>query len=301
MGLAVLFAIAGAATADAASITASSGGFTYAAAVGEGMELDATVDGRELVLADTAATALTGRLPNSCTSTAADVGIAIRCDAPGPQTLRLTGGESGDRISAWQLPRRVSLLARLGNGDNIVEGGSGDDDIRGGDDRDTLYGGPGTDLLVGGDGNNYLRGNGGDDIVRGGAGALDFLIGDGGNDSITGGAGVDYITGGGGDDQIDAGADNDDIGAGAGDDVILGGGGDDELRGGTGADRFAGGAGADLLRARDGEGDDLDCGAGGDDIARIDGLDDANSKTCEKIRTADTATTEPVDVNAPTF
>jgi Ca2+-binding RTX toxin-like protein len=280
--------------AGAASLRDTSDGWRYVGG-GEDNAVIAIADGTDLVLTDTGAAALDS-IPAGCTDESAGIAVAVRCSARGQQELRITLGDGNDTITAFELPRRFTLDADVGNGDNVVEGGSGDDRIVGGIDRDTLYGGPGDDFVSGGAGNDYVRGNGGGDDVRGGDG-LNFLFGDGGDDVLRGGSEFEYFTGGRGNDVILAGGGADDIGAGAGDDIVYGGAGDDEIRGGAGADRMYGEAGADLLRSRDGEADRLDCG-GGADVARIDaGSIDSASRSCEQVKRADAVIVDPPDVD----
>ena len=283
--------------ASAATLRSTADGLRYTTT--DAATLSAVTAGRDLILTDAGASELSGRLPANCASEPAAQGIVVRCDAPGAQVLRLDLSASADTVAALELPRRVALIVRAGDGDNVVEGGAGDDQLLGGAARDTFYGGPGADVVDGKDGSNYLRGNGGDDVLRGGA-EIDFLIGDGGDDVIRGAGGIDFIDGGGGNDYVDGGAGFDDIGGGNGDDTLIGGADDDELRGGRGADRMLGGGGDDLIRARDGERDTIDCGSGSADIARIDaGEIDEARRSCETVRQADAAIAEPVDVNAP--
>lgn len=280
------------ASAGAATLRADDGVLRYR--TDEAATVTAFTDGHELVLVDSTATSLDRALPDECVVEPVDAGIGARCDARGPQLLRISTGDAPAQIAAADLPRRVALDVRLGDAENVVEGGAGDDRIIGGAGRDTLYGGPGDDLVVGGDGNDYVRGNGGDDDVRGGEG-LNFIFGDGGNDVLRGGSSFEFFTAGRGDDVVYGGDGGDDIGLGAGDDIAYGGDGDDEIRGGSGADRIFAGAGDDLVRARDGEGDEIRCGAG-TDVARVDAaeLDEAR-RSCEKVRQADVPAVDPAD------
>jgi Ca2+-binding RTX toxin-like protein len=282
-----------ASTAGAATLHGDRDGWIYTGG-GEANTVTVVADGNALVLTDTGAPSLDS-IPPGCTDESAGIAVAVRCSTRGQQMLEIVLGDGNDTITATGLPRRFTLDADVGSGENVVTGGSGDDRIVGGDGRDTLYGGPGDDLVSGGAGNDYVRGNGGDDKVRGGSG-LNFIIGDGGDDLLTGGDDFEYFTGGRGNDLILAGGGADDIGAGGGDDVVYGGGGDDEIRGGAGADRMFGEAGADLLRARDGESDRLDCG-GGADVARIDAGSIDSTKACEQTRRADAAVVDPPDVD----
>lgn len=295
--IAAVVALATVGSASAGTLRGNDNGLRYES--DGAMTVRVWNEGRDLILVDTAATQFDRELPRTCAIEVVDAGVGARCVAPGQQELRITTGDGNSWITAWELPRRVSLHVKLGTGDNIVEGGSGDDRIDGGAGRDTLYGGPGDDRIDGNDGNDYLRGNGGNDDVRGGEG-LNFLFGDGGDDLLVGGSSFEYFTGGRGDDVVRGGGGNDDIGLGAGDDVAHGGDGDDEIRGGAGQDTVHAGNGDDLVRLRDGEGDTVQCG-GGNDIARVDaGEVDMARRSCEKVKQADAAIVDPVDQETAT-
>jgi Ca2+-binding RTX toxin-like protein len=125
------------------------------------------------------------------------------------QTLIFDLGDGNDMLDASLLAASVGLIARGGEGNDILVGGSG---------NDVLIGDGGRDIIIGNDGNDVILGGDGDDIVNAGNG----------NDVVLGGAGDDQIAGGRGDDTLLGGDD---------DDLLIGGLGFDYLDGGSGTDR----------------------------------------------------------------
>lgn len=207
-------------------------------------------------------------------------------------TLRIAGGNAGEKISVKPTPGDPSLLtARTKNRDtgavvvkqfnaadvdgiHILGRGSGDmiviassidlpAIVDGGEGDDMIFGGGGDDVIYGGDGDDVLLGRRGIDAVFGQAGN-DWIWGNRDNDRLEGGSGHDKIWGLLGDDVILGGSGDDVLFGGQGDDVMDGGEGNDMLWGGAGNDTMTGGSGDDLLLG--GVGSDTLVGEEGDDI-----------------------------------
>ncbi len=150
------------------------------------------------------------------------------------EKISLTGGESNNRISAYQSYFSANLAGKGGN--DTLTGGYGNDILSGGEGDDTLDGGEGVDTvretvdadfrvignrlesydsntkinlgrdelrniekisLTGGESNNYLEARDFDGNVN--------LSGKDGDDTLIGGRGNDTLSGGDGDDTIDGG------------------------------------------------------------------------------------------------
>ena len=167
-----------------------------------------------------------------------------------PKSLLEDDNEGMARIF-FTLSTPIRLIARGGQGNDVIHGGSA---------ADQLIGGPGNDLLQGGDGRNVLRGGNGRDTLVGGAGH-DRLFGGAGDDQLFGKAGRDRLLGNSGDDWLDGGD---------GPDLVLGHHGRDVLRGGTGRNRLAGGSGKDWIYRQGGM--DIISGARRDDLIADDTL-----------------------------
>ncbi len=186
--------------------------------------------------------------------------------------------------------------ARIENEGSIAEfwGEAGDDVLRSaGDGSSYFYAGDGADTIAGGPGQDWVLASNGGDRLSGGAGEdtvsyrpNDFYITE--DTSQNPAAGVRISPDGVADDGQpgegdDVGADFERfLGSDFGD-VILGGpageeidawAGDDRISGGPGRDTISGGGGADVVETRDGEADRFSCGdAHAGDAAFVDPLD----------------------------
>ncbi len=187
-----------------------------------------------------------------------------------PGTLRVDGGDAGERITISGSRTGLAAEVNGGGGDDVIvlglagtalfRGGNGNDTITGNSKKDVLYGDAGNDVLTGaadhdalygGDGNDTLNGDAGDDKLYGDAGN-DTLNGGLGVDTFFGGSGADVLNGGDGNDILDGEDGDDTVNGDAGDDRLYGRAGNDVMNGGLGVDYIYGGAGADILRGGDG-------------------------------------------------
>jgi hypothetical protein len=132
-----------------------------------------------------------------------------------------------------------------------VDLAAGDDGLQVADDFETgvvARGGEGHDLLVGGAGGDTLLGGAGEDYLEGGDGS-DRLVGGGDRDVAYGMSGNDELHGGGDQDHLDGGAGRDRLAGHGGPDILAGGEGADQIEGGPGADVLAGVEAADGIEA----------------------------------------------------
>jgi uncharacterized protein (TIGR03118 family) len=131
-------------------------------------------------------------------------------------TLEVELGAGDDRVDATD----VRLLARGGDGNDLLNGGSRDDDLSGDAGDDRVNGRAGDNAIDGGDGNDVLLGQAGNDVIFGGTGN-DFIDGGEGDDVLAGGAGSDVLIGGAGNDRIAGGAGLDTLFGGTGSDIFV--------------------------------------------------------------------------------
>ena len=129
------------------------------------------------------------------------------------KTITIDAGPGNDGISASDLEAEITLIARGGEGNDVLLGGAG---------NDILFGQDGRDILISYAGNDFLSGGEGGDIIFSGAGN-DSVIGGNGNDVISGGNGNDTLRGGNDHDSLDGGADFDFLDGGAGTDSAING------------------------------------------------------------------------------
>ena len=125
------------------------------------------------------------------------------------QTVVVDTDRGDDVINASNLDAAFALIARGGEGADILFGGSGNDVLLGEEGRDIIIanggndfvsGGDGNDILISGDGNDVILGADGNDVLSGGRGNDILLAGDD-NDTLNGGADVDFLDGGSGQDS----------------------------------------------------------------------------------------------------
>ena len=128
---------------------------------------------------------------------------------PDLQTVVVDTEEGDDVINASDADATFALIARGGEGNDILFGGAGNDVLLGEEGRDIIIandgndfvsGGDGNDILISGDGNDVVLGADGNDVLSGGRGNDILLAGDG-NDTLNGGADVDFLDGGAGQDS----------------------------------------------------------------------------------------------------
>ncbi len=124
---------------------------------------------------------------------------------PDLETVIIDGEEGDDIVNATDLQAGIALIARGGDGNDIMFGGDGNDVMIGEDGRDIIIANDGNDFVSGGEGNDILISGNGNDVVLGGDGN-DVLSGGNGNDILLAGDGNDVINGGAGTDFIDGGA-----------------------------------------------------------------------------------------------
>ena len=128
---------------------------------------------------------------------------------PHLQTIVVSTDDGDDVINASNVDAAFSLIARGGDGNDILFGGAGNDVLLGEEGRDIIIanggndfvsGGDGNDILISGDGNDVLLAGDGNDVLSGGRGNDILLAGDG-NDVMNGGADIDFLDGGAGEDS----------------------------------------------------------------------------------------------------
>ena len=117
--------------------------------------------------------------------------------------IRVECGGGEDLLGLWDV--KVPVIARGGDGDDLIETGAGADEIDAGAGQDAVDGRKGDDTLTGGADRDRIEGGKGDDMLAGEDGA-DVLRGGRGDDQIAGGDSGDLIAGGAGTDQISPGA-----------------------------------------------------------------------------------------------
>ena len=284
-------------TAQAATVSTTSGKFTYAGAAGEKNTASITRTDAGFLVRDISVredgTAAALQAGEGCVLLA--LGYAT-CTAGDGGYARIDGGDSHDTLTAINdgaSAQRYEMLGGAGSDD--LTGSTGLDIIDGGDGRDVLRGGAGGDVLVGAGGDDDLDGGDGDDRVDGGSGS-DELDGGAGNDTASwwqetgdvtvtldnvrndGLAGEDWaldierVQGGSGNDVLAAGATPAFLEGGAGDDALTGSAGGDNLLGSDGDDTITAGAGDDLVFGMRGA-DSVSAGAGADRVYADDGDD----------------------------
>jgi Ca2+-binding RTX toxin-like protein len=227
MAVAVLPAVA-----DAATVASKDGRVIYTAGPGETNALTVAASASAVVLSD----------PNALITP----GVGCKAAAPSHQVTCPRGGvteiqaELRDRGDAVAVKPSVSesVLARGGDGDDLLRGGAASDELLGAAGKDTLDGGPGAVA-------DQLSGGGGTDTVDYSArtkGVVVILSGTAGDgeageqDSV--GPDVENALGGSGDDRLS--------GTG-GPNALAGHGGDDSLQADKGADTLNGGGGRDQV------------------------------------------------------
>jgi hypothetical protein len=252
-------ALAGPASADAATATLSGARLSVTAGSGEANRINVAEDAGGFTITDFVPLAA----GSGCQRVNA---VMVRCPTSAAGRRVFVDARDGDN--------RVVLKTAVGT----------DGELRGGDGRDRLYGDDGNDLLLGGDGVDTLQGGPGFNTIDGGLGD-DFLYGGVGRDRLSyrtrrRAVRVDLVHNSGGQrgekdllDEIEE---------------VIGGRGADKLRGtkrpdvllggpGRAKDDVVGRGGADVLvgrRATGGGGSDridgrvLDCGGGRDTIVR---------------------------------
>jgi Ca2+-binding RTX toxin-like protein len=176
-GKALLLGIAvvcvSAASAQAATVSVSSGTLSYTAAAGVANATTVFTDGTYVSVLDPATTLAAGA---GCTTVSA---TEVKC--LGVTAIAIDAGNQNDTVSFSSAITQPATIS----------GGDGDDNI---------YGGSGTDQISGGEGNDALASG------EGGSQADDWEIvnGDAGNDTITTGSGDHKLDGGTGADSIAA-------------------------------------------------------------------------------------------------
>ncbi len=185
-------------------------------------------------------------------------------------TIILDAG-AGDDIVDGSALGSITLVAGLGQGNDLALGGLGNDAINGGPGDDTIRGNDGSDLLFGSEGDDSLVGQRGFDQIEG-QGGNDTLIGNRGGDTLFGGDGDDLAFGGAGGDRLGGNSGNDDLRGQGDDDTLQGGNGQDFLTGGFGDDLIFGGADDDTLEGGN-TADQLFGGLGDDQLFGQQGFD----------------------------
>jgi hypothetical protein len=201
-------------------------------------------------------------------------------------SIDFTGGTGNDNFDAHAAG--VGVLAKGGDGADLLVG-SDADDILAGDDGPTDTAGDGNDILVGGSGKDQYFGGGGVDTVsfqsdhdafrltHGVSASLDDVANDGAEDENIGGA-SNSIENLAGTDLGDSLAGNDLT------NTISGNGGDDNIVAGGGNDVVFAGEGNDDVNVRDKANDSVACEAGSDDEVVADGLGtDEIGSDCEVV------------------
>ena len=145
--------------------------------------------------------------------------------------IRVDGGGGEDLLGLWDV--KVPVVARGGDGDDLIETGAGADDIDAGAGQDAVHGRKGDDTLKGGGDRDRIEGGLGDDVLAGEDGA-DVLRGGRGEDQVSGGNNGDLIDGGKGDDQLAGGEGDNAIVASQGTNIVTTTGGNDRSTRGRG-------------------------------------------------------------------
>ncbi len=228
-------------------------------------------------------------LPGSSTAIGVDLALGAGADSIRIRGSRvadtvtvgadgISTGTDGNRDINFSNSGTLSIVASLGEGNDVFTGAGGRGTGLAYAAALTVYGGAGNDTLTGGDGGDTINGGTGNDLISGGLG-IDTLNGDEDDDTFdegTANSGADVFNGGSGIDTVTyarrtvgvtvtmgAGADDGETGATEGDDVTA----SIEILVGTAlADVLTGSAGNDTINA--GAGDDQLSGGGGDDILR---------------------------------
>ena len=267
---AAVLALAGPATAHAATATTADGNLNYQANAGEVNNVSfARVSGDKFKVTDLGTTIVAG---TGCTQDSPNV---VTCTTGRNRPLIAHLGDQNDR-AASKTSRGVQFYGDEGN--DRLAGASGRDTLDGGVGDDTLTGGSGSDRLIGGWGNDQLFGNSGNDTLQGNADD-DLLTGGSGNDNISGGDGTDTIreesapngsdslAGDGGNDTVDYSARPNAVNVSidsVADDGDRASNERDNVR--TTVDRVLGSAGSDVLTGRDNGSPDTLIGGTGDDV-----------------------------------
>jgi Ca2+-binding RTX toxin-like protein len=219
--------LAGAASADAATLDSSSQGVSYTAGPGIANNLSVTESGSSLVFSDTAENITDTSAPQfSCSGSGTKT---VTCPGTAIAPVSLATGDGVDHVT---VARNTPLVAAVPA--TLLDGGTGNDVLTGGAEMDVFLGtdGDGDDQLTGGGGFNiadYSLKSAGVHVTLGTAGGgngvagendtyaadINSAAGSPAHDVITGGAeanriegrgGPDTINSGGGDDRIDAAA-----------------------------------------------------------------------------------------------
>lgn len=251
---------------DAEHFTASPAGLTLNAGEVDGVDVDVTLDGVDIL--------------DVFASRGDDV-----IDATGYAQAVNIYGQAGYDVIYGGLGGPTVGLSKLDGGteDDTIHGGPGADDINGFYGTDVCNGNGGDDMFETGanaDGRDALRGGDGIDIVtylprtNGVTVTLDGRANDGeanerdnvGGDveHITGSKGNDHLVGNGKPNEIRGLDGNDTMNGGKGADRLEGDEGDDDLTGGAGVDELYGHQDTDTLHALDGKADLADGGSGTD-------------------------------------
>jgi Ca2+-binding RTX toxin-like protein len=178
---------------------------------------DALLDGRDVVVGDGGADAVSGHFGDDYLFGGAFAGAS---GTPRQRLADLTG-------NATTFSFDTACAATSADGGDQLNGEAGDDVLVGDAGDDQLAGDAGNDRLCGGTGADFVEGDQassttpGDDVLRGGAGP-DQLLARGGNDVLDGGSGDDLVAAGAGHDDAAGGTGADAIDAGDGDDIVLG-------------------------------------------------------------------------------
>jgi RTX calcium-binding nonapeptide repeat (4 copies) len=131
--------------------------------------------------------------------------------------IRVDGGDGDDLLGLWDV--KVPVIARGGDGNDLIETGDAADEIHSGSGRDAVEGGKGNDTLMGGADGDRVEGGPGRDGLDGEAGD-DVVLGGDGDDDASGGNANDLVNGGAGDDQLAGGAGTNAIVATLGSDTV---------------------------------------------------------------------------------
>ncbi|NKB19794.1 MAG: hypothetical protein GKS01_04530 [Alphaproteobacteria bacterium] len=142
------------------------------------------------------------------------------------------GGEGNDIL--WTADGDDTIYG--GTGNDKIYGDAGDDTVEGGAGSDTMNGGTGTDTLSYSESSSGVNVNLGTGAASGGDAAGDTFSN---FENLTGSANADTLTGSSTANTINGGAGNDVIDAGAGNDIVQGGAGADTMNGGTGTDTLS--------------------------------------------------------------
>jgi Ca2+-binding RTX toxin-like protein len=178
--------LAGASSADAATVSRSGTTITYRAGNGEENRLEAKVESDGRLYFYERADPRAGGLPPftieggpGCRAEPSGSYVEASCESAGATLLVVQLGDMKDELSSEgqpqtiELPSGMKLRADGGAGDDRVLGTSGSDTLTGSGGNDTLYGGGGKDSEDGGAGNDHLTGFG---RLRGGAGNDSFSL-----------------------------------------------------------------------------------------------------------------------------